>query len=160
MTLSWFKKPVSWAVICAGCVASFEGLRTAAYMDPVGIPTICFGETKGVKHGDKTTPVRALVRLMDSADGYQKGVKRCVTVPLHQNEFDAYVDFAYQMGTSAFCSADFVKRLNAGDYAGACNGMATHPNGNPAWSNAQGKYFPGIHARRIRNRDLCLRGAG
>lgn len=146
--------------------SAFVGIAVNEGYEPVARPpipgdppTLGFGETKGVNHGDKTTPVRALVRLIESADGYQRGVKRCVTVPLYQNEFDAYVDFSYQMGTSKFCSADFVKRLNAGDYVGACNGMAYHPDGRPAWSNAQGKFWPGIHARRIRNRDLCLMGA-
>lgn len=141
-------------------IAANEGYEPVAKPPiPGDVPTLGFGETKGVKHGDKTTPVRALVRLMESADGYQRGVKRCVKVPLYQNEFDAYVDFTYQMGVGAFCGADFVKKLNAGDYAGACRGMANHPDGSPAWSNAQGKYWQGIHDRRIRNRDLCLKGA-
>jgi lysozyme len=32
-------------------VAGFEGLRTRAYLDPVGIPTICYGHTNGVMLG-------------------------------------------------------------------------------------------------------------
>ncbi len=49
------KKAKTWIAICVGCVASFEGLRTIAYRDPIGIPTVCFGETAGVKLGDKIT---------------------------------------------------------------------------------------------------------
>lgn len=36
-------------------IQDHEGLRTNAYLDPVGIPTICFGETLGVSMGDTAT---------------------------------------------------------------------------------------------------------
>jgi lysozyme len=121
-------------------------------------PTVGFGETKGVKLGDKTTPVRALIVLGESADGYQRGVQKCIHVPISQKEFDAYVNFAYQMGVQKFCDAGFTKKLNAGDYRGACEGLAYHPDGRPAWSHFQGKFIPGIHQRRLRNRATCLEG--
>lgn len=119
-------------------------------------PTLGFGETKGVKAGDTTNPVRALIVLGKSADGYQRGIQKCIKVPVSQNEFDAFVNFAYQMGVDKFCNAGFVAKLNAGDYEGACNGMAYHPDGRPAWSHFQGKFIPGIHERRLRNRAMCL----
>lgn len=119
-------------------------------------PTLGFGETKGVKLGEKTTPVRALVRLLESANEYERGVQRCVKVPLYQHEYDAFVQFAYNMGISKFCGADFVKKLNAGDYEGACNGMAYHPDGRPAWAHFQGRFVEGLHKRRLRERAQCL----
>ena len=42
-------------LIAVGIVGGFEGLRTKAYRDVVGVPTICFGETRGVKMGDTAT---------------------------------------------------------------------------------------------------------
>lgn len=143
--------------------AALVGLAVSEGYEPVArsplpgdVPTLGFGATENVKAGEKTTPVRALVRLLNDASKYEKGVQRCVKVPLYQHEFDAYVSFAYNMGVSKFCGADFVKRLNAGDYEGACNGMAYHPDGRPAWSGFQGQYIDGLHQRRLRERDQCL----
>jgi lysozyme len=140
-------------------IATDEGYEPKAKPPlPGDKPTLGFGETKGVKAGDTTTPVRALIVLGQSADGYQRGVAKCIKVPVSQNEFDAYVNFAYQMGVSNFCNAGFTKKLNAGDYRGACEGMAHHPNGKKAWSYFQGQYVEGIYQRRLRNRAACLEG--
>lgn len=143
--------------------AALVGLAVSEGYEPVARPplpgdklTIGFGATENVKAGEKTTPVRALVRLLNEASKYEKGVQRCVKVPLYSYEFDAYVSFAYNLGVTNFCNAGFVKKLNAGDYEGACRGMAFHPDGSPAWSNFQGKFVQGLHDRRIRERDLCL----
>lgn len=138
-------------------IAVSEGYEPVARPPiPGDKPTLGFGETKGVKHGDKTTPTRALVRLLDSAGRYERAVQRCVKVPLYQREFDAYVSFAYNLGPAAFCGAGFVERLNAGDYEAGCKGMAYHPDGKPAWSSFQGKFLPGLHARRVREMNQCL----
>jgi lysozyme len=143
--------------------AALVGLALSEGYEPVARPplpgdkpTLGFGATENVRAGESTTPVRALVRLLNDASVYEKAVQRCVKVPLYQHEFDAYVSFAYNLGPANFCGASFVKRLNAGDYEGACRGMATHPDGSPAWSNFQGKYVPGLQARRQRERDQCL----
>ncbi len=143
--------------------AGLVGIAVSENYEPVAKPpipgdkcTLGFGETDGVKCGQTTTPVRALIQLGKSATRYERGVRACVTVPLYQHEFDAYVSFSYNLGVGNFCGADFVERLNAGDYEGACRGMATHPNGKPAWSSFQGKYKQGLQNRRIRERDYCL----
>jgi lysozyme len=143
--------------------AALVGLATSEGYEPVArspLPgdklTLGFGATENVRAGETTTPVRALVRLLQEAGRYEKGVQRCVHVPLYQHEFDAYVSFAYNVGLANFCSANFVKKLNAGDYEGACNGMATHPDGSPAWSYFQGVYVEGLQKRRQRERDQCL----
>ncbi len=84
------------------------------------VPTIGFGTTEGVKPGDTTTPPKALARALQDVGKYEGAIKRCVTVPLHQYEYDAYVDLAYNVGPGAFCGSTLVKRLNAEDYDGAC----------------------------------------
>lgn len=143
--------------------AALVGLAVSEGYEPVARPplpgdklTLGFGETKGVKAGEKTTPVRALLRLLDSASEYEKGVQRCVKVPLYQHEFDAFVSFAYNMGVAHFCNSQFVMKLNAGDYYGACRGMAYHPDGRKAWAYFQGQYLEGLHQRRIREMKQCL----
>jgi len=143
--------------------AALVGLAVSEGYEPVARPplpgdkpTLGFGATENVRAGETTTPVRALVRLLNDSSKYEKGVQRCVKVPLYQHEFDAYVSFAYNLGVDAFCNAGFVKKLNAGDYEGACNGLAYHSDGRPAWSHFQGKFISGLHARRLRERDQCL----
>lgn len=87
---------------------------------PGDVPTLGFGTTEGVKPGDTTTPPKALARALQDVSKYEGAIKRCVTVPLHQYEYDAYVDLAYNVGPGAFCGSTLVKKLNAEDYPGAC----------------------------------------
>ena len=87
---------------------------------PGDVPTIGFGTTEGVKPGDTTTPPKALARALQDVSKYEGAIKRCVTVPLHQYEYDSYVDLAYNVGPGAFCGSTLVKKLNAEDYPGAC----------------------------------------
>ena len=100
--------------------------------------------------GDTTTPVRALVRLMDEVDSiYAQGVRNCVTVPLHQHEFSAYVSFTYNVGVSAFCKSTLVKKLNAEDYDGACAELSN-------WVYGPGKKkLGGLVKRRAEERAIC-----
>lgn len=82
--------------------------------------TIGFGSTQGVKPGDKTTPPQALARALTDIQRFEGALKRCVRVPLHQHEYDAYAGFAYNVGSGAFCQSNLVTKLNSGDYGGAC----------------------------------------
>ena len=102
-------------------IANREKFMPVAYQDSVGVWTVGYGETKGVKRGDKTTPERALIQLEKSVDGYAKQVKSCIgDVPLYQHEFDAYVDLAYNVGAEAVCKSSIPRKLKAGQYEAAC----------------------------------------
>src|SRR5512139_3842162 len=102
-------------------IALEEGFTSKAVIPvPGDVPTIGFGTTEGVKRGDTITPERALVRLLQDAEEFSEGVKRCAAVPLFQYEFDAYVSLAYNIGTGAFCNSTLVKKLKTYDYEGAC----------------------------------------
>jgi len=92
------------------------------------VPTVGFGTTtrpdgSPVRMGDTTNPVDALQRKARDIDKFEGALKTCVKVPLHQAEYDLYVDHAYNIGSSAFCSSTIVRRLNAQDYAGACEAI-------------------------------------
>ena len=52
---------------------------------------------------------------------FEGALKQCVTVPLAQHEYDALVSFSYNVGSRAFCQSTLVRKLNTGDYAGACS---------------------------------------
>lgn len=143
-------------------IAVYEGYEPVAKPPIAGDkPTKGFGATHNpdgttVKAGEKTTPTRALVDLLTLTNKYEKGVASCITVPVTQYEFDAYVSFAYNMGVQRFCDARFVAELNKGNYAEACDGLAFHPDGRPAWSYFNGKYYQGLHNRRLDERARCL----
>jgi lysozyme len=126
-----------------------EAYKPVAYIPvPGDVPTIGFGETKGVKMGDKTTPERALVQLLQSAQAHADGVRACVHVPLFQYEFEAYVDFAYNVGVGAFCGSTLAKKLNAGDYDGACYELLK-------WNRAGGRVLSGLTKRRQAEFEKC-----
>ena len=129
-------------------IATHEGYRGEAYRDAVGVPTIGFGETAGVKMGDKTTPGRSLVQLLGSTNRHADAIRKCIAVPLYQHEFDAYVSLSYNIGPGAFCQSTLVKKLNAGDYAGACEEIKR-------WNRAGGKVLPGLTKRREQEYRLC-----
>lgn len=129
-------------------IAIHEGYVGKTYLDAVGVPTIGFGETKGVKPGQTTTPERALVQLLKSADEHAKGMISCIKVPLAQNEYDAYLSFTYNVGVGAFCRSTLVKKLNAQDYDGACAELLK-------WDKAGGKTLPGLTRRRQEEFKIC-----
>jgi lysozyme len=110
-------------------LAVSEGYRDTAYIPTKGdVPTLGFGTTtrpdgSPVRMGDVTNPVEALQRKQRDLVKFEGAVKQCVRVPLHQAEYDVYVDHAYNIGTGAFCGSTIVKRLNAKDYAGACDAI-------------------------------------
>lgn len=102
-----------------------EGYRGDAYIPTSGdVPTIGFGSTQGVSMGDRIDPVTALARVQrEISTQYEAAVKRCVKVPMYQHEFDAMVDTTYNIGTTGFCNSTMVRRLNEGDYKGACDAI-------------------------------------
>lgn len=142
----------SIALSAAGLIgiAEYEGYRGDAYIPVKGdVPTIGFGTTGGVKMGDTIEPVRALVRLGSDVAAFERAMAGCIKVPLYQHEWDAYVSWAYNVGTGAACSSTLVRKLNAGDYEGACNEL-------PRWNMAAGRVLPGLVKRRAAEQALCL----
>ena len=140
---------IAISAACVVGIATHEGYRSEAYKDTVGIPTVGFGETAGVKMGDKTTPERALVQLLESTEKHADAIRQCIKVPLYQHEFDAYVSLAYNIGAGNFCRSTLVKKLNAKDYAGACEEIRR-------WNKAGGKVLPGLVKRREAEYRMCM----
>lgn len=126
-------------------VAVHENYRGTAYLPtPHDRPTLGFGETQGVKPGDTTTPVRALIRLQGSIGLVEQGLHGCIgTVPLSQGEWDAYVSLAYNIGPYAFCHSTLAAllRRTPPDYAGACRQILR-------WDKQGGRVLPGLVKRR------------
>lgn len=113
--------------------AAFVGLTIEeGYTEKAVIPTkgdratVGFGSTfrddgTPVRMGDTITPPKALARTLNHIGKDEGMIKRCVTAPLNQVEYDTLVSFAYQYGADTLCKSSIVARANAGDYAGACD---------------------------------------
>lgn len=131
-------------------IVNHEGYSAGAYQPvPGDVPTIGFGTTGGVKIGDTITPPVALERALTDVDKFEVVLRGCVTVPLHQHEYDAFVSLAYNIGGHAFCSSTLVRKLNAGDYPGACEQIKR-------WVYFKGKTLRGLVRRRAAEYRQCI----
>lgn len=131
-------------------IALHEGFEPKAYIPVAGdVPTIGFGTTDSVKMGDTITVERALVKLLQDANKFERAVKRCAPVPMHNYEFAAFVSLAYNIGEGAFCRSTLVKKLNAQDYDGACREILK-------WDRFKGKPLAGLTKRRQAEYQQCI----
>jgi lysozyme len=134
-----------------GIVGSFEGLRQTAYQDVVGVWTVCYGHTEGVKRGDKYSLAQCKGLLREDLAIYAKGIDNCVKKPLPDKRWVALVSFAYNVGVKAACNSSVVRLINAGKTKEGCNALLK-------WNKAGGVTFPGLTKRRQKERELCLAG--
>jgi len=147
------------AAALVGIVAQ-EGYSDKAIIPVKGdVPTIGFGTTGGVRLGDTTNPPKALARALQDVQQYEGAIKRCVKVPLHQHEYDAYTSLAYNIGPTAFCGSSLVKKLNAEDYPGACNEILRWNRFQGRDCSLPGSGCAGLAARRESEYRQCVGGA-
>ncbi len=134
-------------------IAGWERYRADAYLPtPDDVPTIGWGSTAGVQMGQRTTPDRALVQLLTDAQRHERELKACIgDVALHQHEWDAYVSWAFNVGTGAACRSTLLRKLKASppDYAGACAELLR-------WNKQAGRVLPGLTKRRQAEHQLCM----
>jgi len=121
---------------------SFEGCKLIAYPDSKGVWTIGYGHINGVYEGMTCTQAEAEMWLIADVKNAEAAVNRLVTVPLSQNEFDALVDFVFNLGIGHFASSTLLRLLNAGDYAGCAEQFER-------WDLCDGKEMAGLLRRRL-----------
>lgn len=140
-------------IAAISAVGTFEGLRTSAYRDSVGVPTVCFGETRGVKMGDQYTPEQCKTMLGDGLVEFEQGMRRCLKNPdgLPDGPYVAFLSLSYNIGTGAFCGSSVAREANAGDIPAACSDIL-------AWDKAGGRVLQGLVNRRNEERDICQKG--
>ena len=100
-------------------IKKYEGLEISPYLCPANVPTIGYGATY-YPNGDKVkmtdnviTESYAEILLLTMLTRYEEGVERYVQVEVNQNQFDALVSFAYNLGLGALKSSTLLKRVNA-----------------------------------------------
>lgn len=145
------KAKAGWLALAIACVGAYEGYSAVAYPDIIGVPTICYGETKGVKLGDMASREQCDEKLSARLMEFNAGVDSCVRVPLPDARRVAFVSLAYNVGVQTFCRSTTVRKINAGDVRGACDAMLL-------FNRAGGKVAPGLTKRRESERVLCLKG--
>ena len=128
-------------------ITSFEGLRLQAYRDIVNVVTIGYGHTKTAQMGQIITKEQAINLLKQDVAGFEVAINRLVKVPLNQNQFDALVSLAFNIGSSALRDSTLLKKLNSGDYSAASAQF-------DVWNRAGGKVVSGLVRRRAAERQL------
>lgn len=137
--------------LAAVVVANYEGLRTSAYLDPVGIPTICYGHTATARMG-QTLSQAECDRLLEGDLGEAlAAVDKLVKVPLPVERRAALASFTYNVGAGQLAGSTLLRKLNAGDPDGACAELSR-------WVYAKGRKLPGLERRRASERELCEAG--
>ena len=126
----------------------FEGLRLQAYQDSVGVWTIGYGHTSPDVHAGLTiTGQQAKILLAADVAWAAACVNKAVTSTINQNQFDALVDFTFNLGCASLVQSTLLRLLNAGDFAAAAPQFLR-------WNKAGGKVLKGLTLRRQAEMDL------
>lgn len=117
---------VSALVVSLGLVAGVatqEGKENNAYVDLLAktpVVTVCYGHTATAKLGQTYTDTQCSELLRkDLNTVYAPIVRKYVKVPITQGQFDALVDFTYNLGEGNFRSSTLLAKVNAEDFKGA-----------------------------------------
>ncbi len=127
----------------------FEGCKLEAYQDQVGVWTIGYGHTRGVHGGMTCTQEQAAQWLAEDTMEAQDAVNRFVSVDLTQHEFDALVDFVFNLGAGAFQRSTMLRLLNAGNHVAAADQFQL-------WDRAGGQVVAGLLRRRLAEKQEFL----
>lgn len=134
-------------------IKQFEGFRSKAYQDSVGVWTIGYGTTRingqPVKAGMTITEDQALQLVQQEVNKLWSQIESISRVNLNQNQMNALVDFAYNLGFNALKTSTLMKMVNAGDFNGAANQFSR-------WVYAGGKVLPGLVKRREAEKQLFI----
>lgn len=142
--------------------APWEGTKNLAYWDSLGkVWTVCTGETKGVKKGDRYTDEQCATMLYETLEkDYRRPLQQCIkgydALPLSLQA--SLLDAAYNIGAGTICRSTAARRAEAGDYRGACGAVTW-------FDKAGGRTIRGLvlrrgdgDATRIGELELCLEG--
>lgn len=127
------------------CERPIGGGRYRAYICPAGKLTIGWGHTND--HGRKFdarsvwTQAECDAALREDMAHFEAVVRRLVRVALTQPQFDALVSFTFNCGEANLAKSTLLKKVNAGDFAGAAREF-------PRWNRGGGRVLPGLVRRR------------
>ena len=135
-------------------IKEFESFKSKPYLCPSRIPTTGFGSTyypdgKKVTLQDKEITEEKAFEILEyiANKDFGSNINKVVKVPLNQNQFDALVSFAYNVGNGNFNSSTLLRKLNSSDYEGAANEFKK-------WNRSGGKILAGLARRRKAEKEL------
>ncbi|CAI8944636.1 MULTISPECIES: lysozyme [Kosakonia] len=144
-------QPLSTGAAGLTLIKSFEGLSLEKYRDAVGKWTIGYGHLilPNENFPQALSKVEAEDLLRADLGMTERGVHKYVTVDLNQNQFDALVAFAFNVGLGNLQNSTLLRLLNQGQYQEAADQL-------PRWNKAGGKILAGLTRRRDAERALFL----
>lgn len=124
-------------------IKRFEGFRSHVYLDVAGIATIGFGHRllPGESFPSGIALESGLQILAADVRGAEHAVLRLVKAPLSQNQFDALVDFVFNLGAGKLAGSTLLAQLNSAQYAAAANQLLR-------WNHAGAIEVEGLKLRR------------
>lgn len=138
------------AALLVPLVAGWEGKSNDPYLDLVGIPTVCYGETRVEmrRYSDAECDQMLAEGLADFAGPV---LERNPELAGREPQLAAAVSLSYNIGISAYRRSTVARRFSAGDWRGACEAFLM-------WNKAGGRVVRGLDRRRRAERELCLKG--
>lgn len=145
----------SLTTLAVSTIGGQEGLRTKAYRDSVGVATICFGETRGVRMGMQKSRAECEAMFRDRLDEFGNRLEACVPdakdpARMGPHAYTALLSLSYNIGSGGFCRSSVARLWNAGDHRGACEAMLR-------FNRAGGRVLAGLTRRRKAERAMCLK---
>lgn len=149
-----------------GFTERFEGMVLRGYLDPIGVPTKCAGDTYGVEVGKRYSIEECRESLEQGLIKHAEPVLKCAPNLRTQGypfALAAAVDHNYHFGT--FCGTSIDAAFKRGDYRTGCARFNENAAGRPQWvyvKDGKGGYktLPGLITRAAARRELCMKGAG
>ena len=141
-------------LLAIGAVATFEGVSLVTYDDPVGVPTVCAGETdKDVVMREQFTRDECMALLGASLLQHAQDISLCVFHPVKPHEAAAIISWTYNVGAAAACKSTLIRKLNAGEPPAVwCAELHK-------WKYAGGRVMNGLVKRRQKEFNMCTTGA-
>lgn len=129
-------------------IETWEGLRTRPYKDPIGISTVCYGQT-GVEMRPYTAEECRTMLNRAITQRYGPDVLKCTPgIGDYPGAFAAAISLAYNIGPAAYCKSTAAKRFQEGKLKAGCDAFAM-------WVRAGGRVLPGLVNRREAEIRMC-----
>ena len=128
-----------------------EGCKLKAYKDCVGVVTIGWGQTKGIKEGMVWTQTQADEDLVKTAlEVLNRAIKYSpILATVNMEKQTAIADFIYNLGVGNYAKSTLKKKVDAGDWIAASSEIKK-------WDKAAGKVLKGLTVRRAKEAELLL----
>lgn len=134
-------------------IKKYEGFRPQSYQDSVGVWTIGYGTTRingePVKAGMTITEDQAIQYVQLEVNKLWSQIEQVVKVPINDNQMNALVDFAYNLGFNALKTSTLMRYINQSKFEQAASEFGK-------WVYAGGKVLPGLVKRREAEKQLFI----